>query len=210
MRPAELRDRIVSRHRSGEGSIMLKWKKFGTTRRWPRTWWSLWLRFRDLVWRWDKLPEGQPSLRHSTEWPDGSLSSVIVPEGPLGVCKRALKGHSDCKKQHSLVWSNQDWTVELKHGGGSLMLLGWGKTEQSKRDILNENLVWSTQDLRLTDSISVSALSLTCIEWRLTWGEKNLTNLAGCNITKCEKSEEVWILSECTAHALCRSTLHIC
>ncbi len=51
--PAELRDRIVSRHRSGEGytkksaalnvpnntvaSINLKWKKFGTTRTLPRT-----------------------------------------------------------------------------------------------------------------------------------------------------------------------------
>ena len=49
--PAELRDRIVSRHRSGEGykysaalkvpkstvaSIILKWKKFGTTRMLPR------------------------------------------------------------------------------------------------------------------------------------------------------------------------------
>ena len=50
--PAELRDRIVSRHRSGEGykknsaalkvhkstvaSIILKWKKFGTTRTFPR------------------------------------------------------------------------------------------------------------------------------------------------------------------------------
>ena len=34
--PAELRDRIVSRHRSGEGSIMLKWKKFRATRSFPR------------------------------------------------------------------------------------------------------------------------------------------------------------------------------
>jgi transposase len=50
--PAELRDRIVSRHRSGEGykknsaalkvpkstvtSIILKWKKFGSTRTLPR------------------------------------------------------------------------------------------------------------------------------------------------------------------------------
>ena len=34
--PAEHRDRIVWRHRSGEGSIMLQWKKFGTTRTFPR------------------------------------------------------------------------------------------------------------------------------------------------------------------------------
>ena len=51
--PEELRDRIVARHRSGQGyknisvalkvpkstvaSIILKWKKFGTTRTLPRT-----------------------------------------------------------------------------------------------------------------------------------------------------------------------------
>ena len=34
------------------------------------------------LWRWENLPEGQPSLQHSTnqalmvEWPDGSHSSV--------------------------------------------------------------------------------------------------------------------------------------
>ena len=79
--PAELRDRIVLRHWSGEGymsaalkvpkstvaSIILKWKKFGTTRRWPRTRWSIWLSSQNPVWRWEKLPEGQPSLQHSTD-----------------------------------------------------------------------------------------------------------------------------------------------
>ena len=56
----ELRDRIVSRHRSGE----------------------LWQRSRVPLWRWENIPEGQPSLQNSTnqgvmvEWPDGSHSSV--------------------------------------------------------------------------------------------------------------------------------------
>ena len=116
--PTELRDRIVWRHRSGEGyknisaalkvpkstvaSIILKWKKFGTTRTLPRAGHpaklsnrerrasvrevtknpSLWLSSSDPVWRWEKLPEVQPSLRHSTdlgfmaEWQDRSLSSM--------------------------------------------------------------------------------------------------------------------------------------
>ena len=110
----ELWDRIVSRHRSGEGyqkmsaalkvhkitvpSIIIKWKKFGTfldlagqpnwairgegpwSGRWPRTRWSLWQSSRVPLW--EKLPEGQPSLQHSTnqafkvDWPDGRHSSV--------------------------------------------------------------------------------------------------------------------------------------
>uniref|UniRef100_A0AAZ3RC25 Sleeping Beauty transposase HTH domain-containing protein n=1 Tax=Oncorhynchus tshawytscha TaxID=74940 RepID=A0AAZ3RC25_ONCTS len=110
----ELQDRIVSRHRSGEGfrkmsaafkvpKNILKWKKFGTTKTLPRA-----VRpakpnnrgRRALVnevtknpmvnsdrapkdlWRWENLPEGQPSLQQFTnqtlkvEWPDGSHSSV--------------------------------------------------------------------------------------------------------------------------------------
>ena len=55
--PVELRDKIVSRHRSGEGyqniyaalkvpkktvaSIILKWKKFGTTKTFPRASWPV-------------------------------------------------------------------------------------------------------------------------------------------------------------------------
>ena len=113
----ELRDRIMLRHRSGEGHkimsaelkvpkntmafIILKWKKFVTTKTLPRAGrlakLSNWGR-RPLVREVTKnpmvtltelhsssvenLPEGQPSLQHSTnqafmvEWPDGSHSSV--------------------------------------------------------------------------------------------------------------------------------------
>jgi hypothetical protein len=35
--------------------------------RWPRTWWSLWQSSRVPLWRWEYLPEGQPSLQHSTK-----------------------------------------------------------------------------------------------------------------------------------------------
>ena len=83
-------------------SIILKWKKFGATKplsragrlaklsnqgsgpwsgRWPSTQWSLWQSSRVPLWRWENLPEGQPSLQHSTnqtfmvEWTDGSHSS---------------------------------------------------------------------------------------------------------------------------------------
>ena len=34
--------------------------------RWPRTQWSLWQSSRVPLWRWENLPEGQPSLQHST------------------------------------------------------------------------------------------------------------------------------------------------
>ena len=74
--------------KSTMASIILKWKKFGTTRTLPRAGrpaklsngerralvrevtrilWSLWLSSRDPMWRWEKCPEGQPSLQHSTE-----------------------------------------------------------------------------------------------------------------------------------------------
>ena len=109
------RDRIVSKHRSGEGyenisaalkvpkntvvSIILKWNKFGTTKTLPKAGCPAKLGNRgrmalvkeltkNLVvtltelWRWENLPEGQPSMQHSTnqaymvEWPDGSHSSL--------------------------------------------------------------------------------------------------------------------------------------
>ena len=89
------RDRIVSRHRSGEGyqklsaelkvpkntvaSIILKRKKFGSTKTLPRPGCPAKLsnqgrrEVREVtkssrvpMWRWENLPEGQPSLQHST------------------------------------------------------------------------------------------------------------------------------------------------
>ncbi|CDQ69349.1 unnamed protein product [Oncorhynchus mykiss] len=95
----ELRDRIVSRHRSGEvyqnisaalnvpkntvASIILNWKKFGTTKSLTRAGSPAKLsnrgrralvrnllvtltELRVHLWRLDNLPEGQPSLQHST------------------------------------------------------------------------------------------------------------------------------------------------
>lgn len=115
----ELRDRIVARHRSGQGyniisaalkvpkstvaSIILKWKKFVTTRTLPRPGRPAKLsnRGRRALVRevkknpkitvaelqrcsreMEKVPQSQLSLQPSTsrgfmaEWPDGSLSSV--------------------------------------------------------------------------------------------------------------------------------------
>ena len=86
-------------------SIILKWKKFGTIKTLPRAGhpaklsnWGRRVLVREVtknpmvtlteltlpapLWSWENLPEGQPSLQHSTnqafmvDWPDGSLSSV--------------------------------------------------------------------------------------------------------------------------------------
>jgi hypothetical protein len=112
----ELRDRIVSRHRYREGypnisaalkvpqntmaSIILKWKKFGTTKTLPRACRPAKLSFRGRralvrevtknpmitltelqssrvpLWRWENLPEGQPFLQYST-------NKAFTPIGPL-------------------------------------------------------------------------------------------------------------------------------
>ena len=115
----ELWDRIVSRHGSGEGDQ----EPYGHSDS-----------SRFLLWRWDNLPEGQPSLQHSTnqafmvEWPDGN------------------------------VWRKPGTISTVKHGGGSIMLWGWfsgartGRLvsiEGKYRVILDENLLQSAQDLRL-------------------------------------------------------------
>uniref|UniRef100_A0AAZ3SLK9 Sleeping Beauty transposase HTH domain-containing protein n=1 Tax=Oncorhynchus tshawytscha TaxID=74940 RepID=A0AAZ3SLK9_ONCTS len=104
----ELRDRIVSRHRSGEryqnifaalkvpkntmAAIILKWKKFGTTKTLPRAGrpaaklsnrgrralvWEV------PLWRWENLIEGQ--LLWSLV--DRYLTSWAVPRTPcVGIC----------------------------------------------------------------------------------------------------------------------------
>ena len=72
------------RKNKGPTSIILKWKKFGTTKtlpravrlaklsnrgegpwsgRWSRTQWSLWQSSRFPLWIWEMLPEGQTSLQ---------------------------------------------------------------------------------------------------------------------------------------------------
>uniref|UniRef100_A0AAZ3PD23 Sleeping Beauty transposase HTH domain-containing protein n=1 Tax=Oncorhynchus tshawytscha TaxID=74940 RepID=A0AAZ3PD23_ONCTS len=138
----ELRDRIGSRHRSGEGyqniyaalkipkntvaSIILTWKKFGTTKTLPRVGRPAKLSNRgrrgqggdqepdgptnsavEFLCGDENLPEGQPSLQHSTnqafmvEWQDRSHSSVKG-TWQLGVCHEPSKD-SDHEKQDSLV-----------------------------------------------------------------------------------------------------------
>ena len=77
--------------KSTVASIILKWKKFGTTRTLPRAGRRRRALVREVtknpdfkgpVCKWEKLPEGQPSLQHTTrlgfmaEWPERSLSSV--------------------------------------------------------------------------------------------------------------------------------------
>ncbi len=95
--PEELRDRIVARHRSGQGykknsaalkvpkstvaSIILKWKTFGTTRTLPRAGRPAKLSYRGrraLVREVKKTASLQSSTSRGfmAEWPDGSLSSV--------------------------------------------------------------------------------------------------------------------------------------
>jgi hypothetical protein len=69
-------------------SIILKWKKFGNTKTLSRAGQTGQSgekglnRALEFLWRWENLPEGQPSLHHSTnqafmvEGPDGSHSSI--------------------------------------------------------------------------------------------------------------------------------------
>lgn len=69
--------------------------------RWPRIRWSLWLRSRDPMQRWEKLPEGQPSLQRSTdlgfkaEWPDGS-HRIITLKHSAETTQRWLRDNSEC------------------------------------------------------------------------------------------------------------------
>jgi hypothetical protein len=111
-------------------SIVLKWKKFGTTKTLPRAGHPAKLsnqgekglcqggdqepmitltELQSSPVAMGNLPEGQPSLQHFTnqafmvEWPDQSHSSEKAHDSPLGVCQEAPKGLSDHEKQDSLV-----------------------------------------------------------------------------------------------------------
>ena len=92
----------------------------------------------------EKLPEGQPSLQHSTnqvfmvEWPDRSHSSEKGPTARLEFAKRHLKDSETMR--NNILWSDETkielfglnvkrhvWrkpgTIPMvKHGGGSIML----------------------------------------------------------------------------------------
>ncbi len=122
--------------KSTVASIILKWKKFGTTRTLPRAGRSakpshLWKRalsrlvtkhlmvtlveLHDNICRWEKPTKGQTSLQHFTNlgfmalWTNSILSSVKTHEKTLAICKTAPKGSADSKKQDYLVW----WTSIL-------------------------------------------------------------------------------------------------
>jgi len=115
--PEELRDRIVARHRSGQGykknypalkvpkstvaSIILKWNTFGMTRTLPRAGRpaklsyrgrraqrSLWLSSRDAVGRWKKVVESQ-----------ASLYGRVARRKPL-LSTRHMKAHMEFAKKH--------------------------------------------------------------------------------------------------------------
>ena len=61
---------------------------------------------RSPVWRWENLREQPPLLKHAVRLSGqtGVSSQWKAHESPLGVCKKAPKGLSDCEKQDSLFW----------------------------------------------------------------------------------------------------------
>uniref|UniRef100_A0AAZ3R8J8 Uncharacterized protein n=1 Tax=Oncorhynchus tshawytscha TaxID=74940 RepID=A0AAZ3R8J8_ONCTS len=129
------------------------------------------------LWRWENLPEGQPYLQHSTnqafmvDWPDGSHSLVRHMTDRLEFTKKYLQTQT---MRNKILWSDEA-KIELfglnakhhvwrktgtKHGGGSIML--WGCLSAAgtgrlvrmngakQREVLDENLLQSSQDLRLS------------------------------------------------------------
>ncbi len=207
------------RHRSGEGykknllhwrfpkstvaSIILKWKKFGTTRTLTRAgcpaklsnWWrralsrlvtkNLMVHSSWAPWSYMQMGETYRSTNITATLHRSGLYGGVAKLNPLqwrhmkilGISKAAPKGPSDSEKQDSLVWWTsilsikesssahhlQSTIPKVKCAGSSLML--WGcfsaagtgrlvrveeKLNGAKyRDILNENLFHSAQDLRL-------------------------------------------------------------
>ncbi len=131
----------------------------------------------DLIWRWEKLIEEKTSLQHSTnlglmaKWPNSSFPVKIL-ETMTGIYKNTPQKKKRFSDLMNLihVWGKPSTAYHLhntiptvKHGGGSIMYWGCfsaagteeviredGKLNAAKyREILNENLVQSAQNLRL-------------------------------------------------------------
>lgn len=120
------------------------------------------------LWREENFPEGQPSLQQSTnhacifQWPDRSHSLVKGTWQPTwSLPKINLKESQTMKKQNSLVWWDNDWTLvwmpgvmleetkttvhhqvntipTVKHFGGSIMLWGCFSAAGTERLVLIE------------------------------------------------------------------------
>ncbi|KAI2654844.1 Transposable element Tcb1 transposase [Labeo rohita] len=204
--PEELRDRIVARHRSGQGyknisaalkvpestvaSIILKWKTFGTTRTLPRAGRLAKLSYRGrraLVREVKKNPkitvaelqrcsrEMGESCRKSTitaALHQSGLYGRVARRKPL-LSARHMKACMEFAKKHlkdskmvrnKILWSDET-KIELfglnskrlilseyspKTAGTGRLVAIEGKMNAAKyRDILDENLLQSAQDLRL-------------------------------------------------------------
>jgi hypothetical protein len=183
----ELRDRFVSRNRSGEGyrrnsaalkvpkdtvASILKWKKFGTTKTLPKAVRLAKMSNRGIralarevtknpmisLWRWENLPEGQPSLQHSTNQAFMVLArrKTLFSKRHMTTCLEFTKRHrkdSQTMRNH-ILWSDETkielfglnaechigWkpgTIPTGKNGGSIML--WGCSFFSSR-------YWETSD----------------------------------------------------------------
>ncbi len=141
---------------------MWRWEKLVGQPSLQHSTWALWA---DKVARW--------------KWPDKTSPQWKTRQSLLRVCEKAPKGLSDCEKLVYLasilkrhVWKKPDTTHHLRntmqtvrHDGDSVILWGvffsrrewgvgqgWGKAEQNKVQILNEDLVQSTLSFKDEDN----------------------------------------------------------
>ena len=114
-------------------SIILKWKKFGSTKtlpragcqakratggegpwqgRWPRTRWSLWLSSRVPLWRWEHLPKKQPSQQQSTNQAFYGRVARLKPlfsKTHMTACLKFAKWHLNDSQtmRNKILWSDE-------------------------------------------------------------------------------------------------------
>ena len=139
--------------------------------------WSIWQSSRVPLWRWENLPEGQPSLQHYT---NQAMRNKI-----LWSYETKIELFDLNAKRH--IWRKPGTIPTGKHVGGSLRLWGGfsaagterlvrieGKMNWAKyREIFDENLLQSAQDLRLG--------------WRFTFQQDN-----NPKHTAKKKQERLW------------------